>query len=100
MDKEYVYKHAEAAKKAGIVKSTSKRWLKDGLLDVPGVFKRIRNERNKTNDVCFSEYGVRYLKFLKAFSGKDKDNAFYIRIIIAAIKEGRLDKKKIGWPMK
>ena len=99
-DKDYPHSHGKACEMAEIAKSTSKRWNKDDLLNMPGVFKRIWDKKNKTDNVCFSDFGIKYLKWLKGFSGKDKDNAFYIRIILDAIKKGRIDKSKVGWPPK
>ncbi len=100
MEKEYVYSFAEACKKSKNIKSTAKRWDTDGLLNMPGVYKRIWDPKNKTDNRWFSGFGIKYLAWLKGFSGAKKSNAFYISIIIDAIHRGRVDLKKVGWPSK
>ncbi len=85
----------QAAKEVGIASSTLKRWIRNKLFPK----EKVWSAKFGMNVYLFNGKEILYLKWLKKMSGADKGSEFYLRLLFQYIREGRIPKESLGWPL-
>jgi len=87
---------AEVASELKLTTFTLKRWQKIGLIKIDKEYDpRYRQKVRK-----YDKAAIEKLRWLKKMSGSYRTNDFYLRLLLDYIETGRIDPRKLNWPLK
>ena len=87
---------AQVAGDLKVSQLTLKKWEKKGLVEK----KLVWDERQQKDIRLYTDEDVLLLRWLKKMGGPHQSNELYLKLLLEYIKTGRIDPKRLGWPMK